>query len=147
MTLIKNKTLFTNKETAEKKYFLLDASTTSLGRLATLASNLLRDKQNPASINLLQKTNYVIIINAEKAYLTGKKYKNKLYKHHSGRPGGLKTKTFEQLLQKSPTKIIEKAIKGMLPKNSTGRKIFRYLKVYIGHTHNYNNKNIHFIKV
>lgn len=119
------------------QWYVLDAKEKCLGRLAVEAVAILRGK-NKNFYNPAQDTgDYVIIINAKKINVTGKKRIQKLYMRHSGRPGGKKIETFKQLQQRLPEKIIEKAIKGMLPKNRLGRRLFTKLKVYsdIYHPH------------
>lgn len=129
-------------------WFLIDASEITLGRLATNVSILLRGKNSRYFIPGVNMGNNVIIINAEKITITGKKETKKLYYRHSGRPGGLKIETYAILQKRFPERIIEKAIKGMLPKNSLGREYFRNLKVFKGSMHPFsNNDNLQIIKL
>lgn len=129
------KTHLPNKETLEQKWYVVDAADQRLGRLATEIANVLRGKNKPIFTPHMDTGDFVIVINAEKIAVTGKKSKQKLYRRHSGRPGGMKTETFEQLQKRLPERIIETAVKGMLPKNSLGRKLFTKLKVYSGSAH------------
>jgi large subunit ribosomal protein L13 len=118
-----------------KKWYLIDASDKTLGRLATQVSVILMGKNKRNYTPFLQNGNCVIITNAEKIKVTGKKDKTKIYRHHSGRPGGMKIQKFENLIEDRPEFIIEKAVKGMLPKGSRGNQLYRNLKVYKGNTH------------
>ncbi len=130
-----NKTLVPKLESIEKKWYVVDAENQRLGRLATEIANVLRGKNKPTYTPHLDTGDYVIVINAEKVVVTGKKSEQKLYRRHSGRPGGMKEETFAHLQGRIPERIIEKAVKGMLPKNSLGRSLFTNLKVYSGATH------------
>jgi large subunit ribosomal protein L13 len=130
-----NKTAFYNKQEQDQQWFLIDAESKTLGRLSTQISALLLGKNN---INYTpgQKIKHaVIVINAEKITISGKKETDKFYYRHSGRPGGLTIETFKELKNRIPNRIIEKSIKGMLPKNSLGRDLFTRLKVYVGSEH------------
>jgi large subunit ribosomal protein L13 len=129
------KTFLPNQETLEQKWYVVDAAEQRLGRLASEVANVLRGKNKPSFTPHMDTGDFIIVINAEKVVVTGKKPKQKLYRRHSGRPGGMKTETFEQLQHRLPERIIETAVKGMLPKNSLGRKLFTKLKVYTGTTH------------
>ncbi len=119
----------------ERKWYLLDAEGQTLGRLAVLAANLLRGKHKPQYTPNVDTGDFVIIINAEKISVTGKKETDKIYYHHTGYPGGLKSASFRELMEKDPTKAIEKAIKGMLPHNTLGQEQFNKLKIYAGAEH------------
>jgi large subunit ribosomal protein L13 len=130
-----NKTLVPKLDNIEKKWYVVDAENQRLGRLATEIANILRGKNKPSYTPHLDTGDYVIVINADKIVVTGKKAEQKLYRRHSGRPGGMKVETFAKLQQRIPERIIEKAVKGMLPKNSLGRSLFTNLKVYSGATH------------
>jgi large subunit ribosomal protein L13 len=130
------KTISANKATANKKWFLVNAEGETLGRLASKVAKVLRGKY---------KTNFtphddcgdnVVIINAEKVVLSGNKLTDKKYIRHTGYPGGQRVQTAEELLNKKPTALVEKAVKGMLPKNKLGRAIFKNLFVYAGTEHN-----------
>lgn len=130
-----NKTVVPKLESIEKKWFVVDAENQRLGRLATEIANVLRGKNKPTFTPHLDTGDFVIVVNAEKVVVTGKKSEQKLYRRHSGRPGGMKVETFAQLQKRIPERIIEKAVKGMLPKNSLGRTLFTKLKVYTGENH------------
>ena len=130
-----NKTLVPKLENIEKKWYVVDAENQRLGRLATEIANVLRGKNKPTYTPHLDTGDYVIVINADKVVVTGRKSEQKLYRRHSGRPGGMKEETFAHLQKRIPERIVEKAVKGMLPKNSLGRSLFTNLKVYRGSTH------------
>jgi large subunit ribosomal protein L13 len=130
-----SKTALPNPENLEPKWYVVDAADQRLGRLATEIAMVLRGKNKPTFTPHLDTGDFVIVVNAEKVVVTGKKSSTKLYRRHSGRPGGMKVETFEHLQARIPERIIEKAVKGMLPKNTLGRKLFTKLKVYAGETH------------
>ncbi|MGD1855350.1 MAG: 50S ribosomal protein L13 [Leptolyngbyaceae cyanobacterium] len=119
----------------DKKWYVVDATDKRLGRLATEIASILRGKNKPTFTPNMDTGDFVIVINAEKVDVTGRKREQKLYRRHSGRPGGMKVETFAQLQNRIPERIIEKAVKGMLPKNALGRKLFTNLKVYAGAEH------------
>ena len=119
----------------ERKWYVIDADGKTLGRVASEAASILRGKKKPTYTPFLDTGDYVIIINAEKVQVTGKKAKEKIDKHHTGYPGGLKEVTFEQLQAKDPTEIIRHAVKGMMPKGPLGRQMYKKLKVYAGPEH------------
>lgn len=119
----------------QKQWYLIDASDQTLGRLATTVSKILTGKLKPQYTPHLDLGDYVIIINAEKIKVSGTKQTAKLYYRHSGRPGGMKTENFKSLITKKPERIIETAIRGMLPKGTLGRKMYKKLKVYKGNEH------------
>jgi large subunit ribosomal protein L13 len=129
------KTPLPTQETLEQKWYLIDAEGQRLGRLATEIATILRGKNKPTFTPHMDTGDFVVVVNAEKVVVTGKKSSQKLYRRHSGRPGGMKTETFEQLQARIPSRILEQAVKGMLPKNSLGRKLFTKLKVYTGNSH------------
>ena len=136
-----NKTVFYTKQDENYKWFLLDAESKTLGRLSTEISKILTGKTN-VSYNSSQKAkNAVIVVNAEKITVSGKKEEDKFYYRHSGRPGGLKIETFKELQNRIPTRIIEKSVKGMLPKGPLGRELFMKLKVYKGNEHPHKAQN------
>ncbi len=116
-------------------WWVVDADGQILGRLATTIAARLRGKHNPAFTPHVDTGDSVVVVNAEKIVLTGKKLANKIYYRHSGYIGGLKEITAEKLLEKRPEDLIRFAVKGMLPKNKLGRKLFKKLKVYAGDTH------------
>ena len=130
-----SKTPLPTKETLEQKWYVVDAADQRLGRLATEIAMILRGKNKPTFTPHMDTGDFVIVVNAEKVVVTGKKSSQKLYRRHSGRPGGMKMETFNQLQARIPERIVEKAVKGMLPKNSLGRKLFTKLKVYTGPNH------------
>ena len=119
----------------DRRWLLIDASGRILGRLATEVAVLLRGKHKPNFSPHLDVGDFVVVINAERVVLTGKKLKDKVYHRHSGYPGGLKTTTAEQMLKKHPTRVVEFAVRGMLPKTRLGDALFRKLKVYAGAAH------------
>ncbi|MDP5016664.1 50S ribosomal protein L13 [Anabaena sp. UHCC 0187] len=130
-----SKTYLPPQQSIERDWYLVDATDKRLGRLATEVAMILRGKKKPEFTPHLDTGDFVIIINAEKVAVTGKKRTQKVYRRHSGRPGGMKTETFAKLQQRLPERILEHAIKGMLPKNSLGKQLFTKLKVYAGPTH------------
>ncbi len=119
----------------ERKWYVIDAEGKTLGRLATVAANLLRGKTKPNYTPNVDTGDFVIVINADKIQVTGKKETDKIYYHHTMYPGGLKAISFKDLMEKDPTKAIEKAVKGMLPHNTLGAQQFTKLKVYAGAEH------------
>jgi large subunit ribosomal protein L13 len=119
----------------ERKWYLLDAEGQTLGRLAVLAANLLRGKHKPQFTPNVDTGDFVIIINADKIQVSGKKETDKIYYHHTGYPGGLKSASFKELMQKDARLALEKAIKGMLPHNTLGHDQFNKLKIYAGAEH------------
>lgn len=119
----------------ERKWYVIDASGQTLGRLASEVASILRGKHKPTYTPHVDTGDFVIVINADKVVLTGNKLDQKMYRRHSGYPGGLKEMTYRNLLAKKPEKAIEIAVKGMLPKNRLGRKMFTKLKVYRGSEH------------
>lgn len=129
------KTTLTPVKEIERNWYVVDAADQRLGRLATEIAQVLRGKKKPNYAPHMDTGDFVIVVNAEKVAVTGKKSSQKLYRRHSGRPGGMKTETFAQLQKRIPERIIEKAVKGMLPKNSLGRQLFTKLKVYAGPEH------------
>ncbi len=119
----------------ERKWYVIDAEGKTLGRLASEAASILRGKNKPIFTPHMDTGDYVIIINAEKVAVTGKKRKEKIYKRHTGYPGGLREITFEKLQAKDPEEIIKHAVKGMMPNGKLGRQMFKKLKVYAGPEH------------
>jgi len=130
-----NKTTTPAVSSIARNWFLVDAQNKTLGRLATEIANVLRGKNKPSFTPHLDTGDFVIVINAEKVEVSGKKSSQKLYRRHSGRPGGMKVEKFESLQERIPERIIEQAVKGMLPHNSLGRQQFKKLKVYKGEEH------------
>jgi large subunit ribosomal protein L13 len=129
------KTILPTPQTIEPKWYVVDAADQRLGRLATAIAMVLRGKNKPTFTPHLDTGDFVVVINAEKVQVTGKKSTQKLYRRHSGRPGGMKTESFAKLQARIPERIIEKAVKGMLPKNTMGRHLFTKMKVYAGPDH------------
>ena len=119
----------------EKKWWIIDAADKPLGRVSTEAARILRGKHKPIFTPNIDTGDFVIIINADKALLTGDKLDKKMYYHHSGYPGGLKEMTYRQLMERKPVLAVEKAVKGMLPHNKLGRAQGKKLKVYVGDQH------------
>jgi len=135
MDTLSYKTISANKETVTKEWVLIDAENQILGRLASKAAFIIRGKHKPNYTPHVDCGDNVIIINAEKISLSGKKWDDKEYVRHSGYPGGQRSKTAIQLMAQKPTAMVEKAIKGMLPKNKLGSALFRNLYVYAGTEH------------
>ncbi len=129
------KTYSTKASDIERKWHLIDATDQVLGRLATQVANLLMGKHKPIFTRHLDTGDYVVIINAEKVRVTGNKTKQKLYYRHSGYPGGLKTVNLEKMMETHPERVIEHAVKGMIPHNRLGAKIIKKLRVYVGDKH------------
>jgi large subunit ribosomal protein L13 len=129
------KTFLPTSQDAERNWYVVDAAGQRLGRLATEIASVLRGKNKPNFTPSVDTGDFVIVINADKVEVTGRKPVQKLYRRHSGRPGGMKVETFAQLQARLPERIVEKAVKGMLPKTSLGRQQFTKLKVYAGSEH------------
>ena len=130
-----NKTSIPSIDSIQRQWFLVDAENQTLGRLATEVASILRGKNKPNFTPHLDTGDFVVVVNAEKIQVSGNKAQQKLYRRHSGRPGGMKEETFDSLQNRIPERIVEKAIKGMLPHNALGRQLFRKLKVYKGPAH------------
>ena len=130
-----NKTSVPSIDSIDRQWYLVDAENQTLGRLATEVASVLRGKNKASFTPHLDTGDFVIVVNADKIRVSGKKPQQKLYRRHSGRPGGMKVETFEHLQERLPERIVEKAIKGMLPHNALGRQLFRKLKVYKGTEH------------
>lgn len=131
------KTFVAKPETVKREWFVIDATDKTLGRLATEAARRLRGKHKPEYTPHVDTGDYIIVVNAEKVTVTGNKAQDKMYYSHTGYPGGLKEINFEKLQAHKPEMIIEKAVKGMLPKGPLGRAMFRKLKVYAGGEHSH----------
>ena len=131
------KTFVATPSNIERQWLVIDASGKTLGRLATEVARLLRGKHKPTYTPFADTGDNVIVINASEMVLTGKKLDQKMYRHHSGYAGGLKEIDYKTLMSKNPEKALELAVKGMLPKNSLGRQMFRKLHVYAGAEHNH----------
>ena len=129
------KTFMAKKNPSSKKWYLVDAEGKTLGRLAVRIATVLRGKHAPTYTPSVDAGDFVVVVNAEKVAVTGKKLTDKIYYRHTGYIGGIKGTTLEELLQDKPTMAIEKAVKGMLPKGTLGREMFKKLKVYAGGTH------------
>ncbi len=135
MNTLSYKTVSANKETADKKWHLVDAEGQTLGRLATRVAKVLRGKYKTNYTPHADCGDYVVVINAEKIALTGNKMNDKIYTRHTGYPGGQRTLTAAELLEKRPIRLVEKAVKGMLPKNRLGSKMYGNMFVYAGTEH------------
>ena len=133
--VVSNKPYQTRASELEPAWHVIDAEGKTLGRISSQIAVLLQGKHKPIYVPHLNTGDYVIVINAEKVRTTGKKLQQKMYYRHSGYHGGLKEQTLERLLQKSPTDAIKHAVKGMLPKNTPGRRMLSRLKLYSGDTH------------
>ncbi|MDD3671382.1 MAG: 50S ribosomal protein L13 [Sphaerochaetaceae bacterium] len=129
------KTIFVKPLTVEKKWYLIDAEGKELDRVAVVAARILRGKNKPEYVPHQDLGDYVIIINAAKAALTGNKYEDKKYYRHSNYPGGLTVESYAEMVVRKPTFPMEHAVKGMLPKGALGNKLFTNMKVYAGETH------------
>ncbi len=135
MDTLSYKTVSANSKTAQKEWLLVDADGQSLGRLASEVAKLIRGKHKTNFTPHVDCGDNVIVINAEKIQLTGKKWSDKEYMRHTGYPGGQRTLTATELFGKDPSRLVEKAVKGMLPKNKLGRALFKNLYVYVGTEH------------
>ena len=129
------KTYTATPSTIKREWFVIDASDKVLGRLATTVADHLRGKHKPEYTPNIDTGDYIVIINAEKVRVTGRKFTDKKYYRHSGYPGGIKETTFDKLQDKAPEEIIKKAVKGMMPKGPLGREMFKKLKIYAGPEH------------
>jgi large subunit ribosomal protein L13 len=129
------KTVSAKKEEVQHEWYLVDATDRILGRLATQIANVLRGKNKPIFTPHVDTGDFIIVTNAEKVKLTGKKLENKRYYRHSGYPGGFRVRTAQEVLKKKPEDLIMLAVKGMLPKNRLGSKLLTKLKVYAGKAH------------
>lgn len=129
------KTFSAKPAEVERGWYLVDASDKTLGRLATEVASRLRGKHKPEFTPGVDTGDHIVVINAEKVRVTGNKAEGKMYYHHSGYPGGLKQFSFNKLQERAPERIIERAVKGMLPKNPLGRAMYRKLHVYAGPAH------------
>ena len=129
------KTYLAKSEELDPKWYLVNAEGKVLGRLSTELAKILKGKNKPTYTPHLDTGDFVIVVNAGKVTLTGKKMKDKIYYHHTGYPGGIKEMNAEKLLAKKTTEMIRMAVRGMLPKNSLGRQMIRKLKIYAGPNH------------
>lgn len=135
------KTYTAKSETVKRDWYVVDASGKVLGRLASEVARRLKGKHKPEFTPNVDTGDYIIVINADKVVVTGKKAKDKLYHSYSGYQSGLKTASFDELLKRAPGRVIEEAVRGMLPKNPLGRDMFRKLKVYKGGEHRHKAQN------
>lgn len=142
-----NKTFVPQKDAIEKKWWLINAEGVVLGRLASRVANILRGKNKANYTPFFDTGDFVIVINADKVKLTGKKEEQKLYYRHSGFMGGIKETSYKHMLAKHPDRILTHAVKGMLPKNKLNRKILKKLKVYAGTEHKHQAQKPETLKV
>ena len=129
------KTISVREQDVQRDWYVIDAQGQTLGRLATQVATLLRGKHKPQFTPHVDCGDYVIVVNAEKIHVTGNKMSQKIYYRHSGYPGGVKTASYREIMEKKPEFAIHNAVKGMLPKNRLGRKLIKKLKVYTGESH------------
>ena len=129
------KTLSAKPAEVVRDWYLVDASGKTLGRLATEIARRLRGKHKPVYTPHVDTGDYIVVVNVEKIHVSGNKANDKMYYRHSGYPGGLKQANFSQMIERSPERVLELAVKGMLPKNPLGRAMFKKLKVYAGNGH------------
>ena len=129
------KTISAKPESVERDWYVVDATDKTLGRLATEVARRLRGKHKPIYTPHVDTGDYVVIVNAEKVIVTGRKATDKVYYHHTGFPGGIKGITFEKLIDKKPQQVIELAVKGMMPRGPLGRAMLRKMKIYAGPEH------------
>ena len=129
------KTFTAKNETVQRDWYVVDAAGQTLGRLATEIASRLRGKHKPEYTPHVDAGDYIVVINAEQVRVTGNKTSDKIYYSHTGFPGGIKEISFEKLIDKAPERVIEAAVKGMLPRNPLGRDMYRKLKVYAGPNH------------
>lgn len=130
-----SETYFAKKGEVERKWYLVDAEGKTLGRLATQVARVLMGKHKPIFTPHTECGDFVIVVNAEKVVLTGKKWDDKIYKHHTMYPGGLRSVSAKDLIKQKPTALVEKAVRGMLPKTKIGDRLITKLKVYAGNKH------------
>ncbi len=129
------KSYMANPDTIERKWYVVDAAGCTLGRLSSEIAKVLRGKNKPIFTPHIDTGDYVVVINADKVSVTGKKMSQKIYYHHSGYVGGMKETTLKEMMAKKPEKVVELAVKGMLPKGPLGRKMLKKLHVYAGPEH------------
>ena len=129
------KSFMASPSTVERKWYVVDAEGKTLGRLASEVANVLRGKNKPTYTPHIDTGDYVIVVNAEKIQVTGKKLDQKIYYHHSEYVGGMKETTLREMMAKKPGKVVELAVKGMLPKGPLGRQMYKKLFVYVGPDH------------
>jgi len=141
------KTVFVNPANVERKWFLIDAEGKVLGRVAAKVASILRGKEKAVFAPHQEVGDYVVVINAGKIAISGDKAQQKLYRHHTGYPGGLKTVNFRKMIEKHPSSPLELAIKGMLPKGPLGRKLLKNAKLYSGAEHPHAAQNLQKIEL
>ncbi|MCR4299988.1 MAG: 50S ribosomal protein L13 [Sulfuricaulis sp.] len=141
------KTFSAKQETVKRDWYVIDAAGKVLGRVATEVARRLRGKHKAEYTPHVDTGDYIIIINAGKLQVTGKKSRDKIYNRYSGYQGGLKSSSFQDMMKKSPANVIETAVRGMLPKNPLGRQMFRKLKVYRGDEHRHAAQNPKVLKI
>jgi len=129
------KTFSAKAHEVNRDWFVIDATDAILGRLSTEIARRLRGKHKAEYTPHVDTGDYIVVTNVEKLKVTGQKFKEKIYYHHSGYPGGIKSISFDKLQDKHPVRILERAVKGMLPKNTLGREMYRKLKIYVGTDH------------
>lgn len=142
-----NKTFLPQKNAIDKKWWLVDADGVVLGRLASQVANILRGKNRPHYTPFFDTGDFVIIVNADKVKLTGKKENQKVYYRHSGYMGGLKETSYKRMIATHPERVITQAVKGMLPKNKLNRKILKKLKIYAGSEHKHQAQKPEILKI
>ena len=130
-------TYMANPQNVERKWYVIDAEGMVFGRLASQVASMLRGKHKPTFTPHCDCGDYIIVVNADKLVLTGKKLDNKVYRYHTGYPGGLREVTFDKMMEKHPTEAVRHAVKGMMPNGKLGRQMFKKLKVYAGPEHNH----------
>ncbi|GAQ24660.1 MULTISPECIES: 50S ribosomal protein L13 [Tepidanaerobacter] len=128
-------TFMAKKEEVKRDWYVIDAAGKPLGRIAAQVATILRGKHKPIYTPHVDTGDYVVIVNADKVILTGKKMENKVYYHHTNYPGGIKSESFESLINRAPEQVLYKAVWGMLPHNTLGRKMIKKLKIYSGDKH------------
>jgi len=141
------KTFSAKSSNIKKNWYLIDATGKILGRLATELSRYLRGKHKVEYTPHIDTGDYIIVLNAKKILVTGRKNKDKIYYHHTGYIGGIKSFSFGEMIQRCPERIIERAVKGMLPRGPLGRMMFKKLKVYAGNTHNHAAQNPQYLNI
>ncbi len=139
--MVQQKSYFPKPGDVEREWYLVDAKGQNLGRLATRIARALLGKDKPAYTPGVELGDYVVVINAEKISVTGKKLDEKIYYRHSGYPGGLKEITLRKQLERHPERVIRSAVRGMLPRNSLGKRLLRNLRIYAGPTHPHSAQN------
>jgi len=135
MSSVMKETFFAKKESVDRKWFVVDATGRPVGKLAAEIARILRGKHKPVYTPHVDTGDFVVVINAEKVVFTGNKWDQKMYRWRTTRPGSMKERTARQMLDKHPERILEHAVKGMLPKNRLGRQMYKKLKVYAGDQH------------